>query len=794
MNLKEKILLFMQESAYKPLNAEDLALEMEIRGKELIEFWRALEELEHDAKIFKTRYDKYGIPEKMSLVVGRLSLSSKGFGFVIPENPLTEDESDLYIAQDDLKTAMHNDVVIARVNRQNLAGRSREGEIVRIVNRANKKIIGTFDASKNFGFVIPDDKRIGQDIFVARENFNKAKVGAKVVVEIINWPDKQRSAEGKIVEVLGYKGDVGIEILSIIKKHDLAMEFPAEVEQEANKVPEQVLVDESENRRDLRDKIIVTIDGDDAKDLDDAIYIERLANGNFLLGVHIADVSYYVRENTPLDKEARERGTSVYLVDRVLPMLPRRLSNGICSLNAGEDRLAMSIEMEIDYRGKVLKYEIFPSIIKVHTRLTYNIVRKILVDNDEALRQEHAKLMEPLENMERLCHILRNHRMQRGAVDFDFPEIKVKLDDTGKPIELVKRVRSLSESIIEEFMLIANETIAQHMHKIKMPFVFRVHEQPEQGKIDKLNNLLHNFGQNIPKSDEIRPKELQNILKKVAGKPEERIISTVMLRSLKQARYEAENIGHFGLAATYYTHFTSPIRRYPDLIVHRLLRETFRTGDISEKRKQKLTAILPEIALHASQRERAAAEAERETVDLKKVEYMTQFIGQHFMGIINGVTAFGIFVELESGVEGLVRVSSMQNDYYVYVEEQYALIGEHTKKVYRLGDQVEIIVANANIEERNIDFIIADNGQYIPRPMPEKKFLGKSKSAKKNKDDNKQRRSNGNKPKASGDSIIVDFGEAKENKKNYNGIKPKVKSSKKQKKRKPLPHKNKKKK
>ena len=794
MNLKEKILLFMQESAYKPLNAEDLALEMEIRGKELIEFWRALEELEHDAKIFKTRYDKYGIPEKMSLVVGRLSLSSKGFGFVIPENPLTEDESDLYIAQDDLKTAMHNDVVIARVNRQNLAGRSREGEIVRIVNRANKKIIGTFDASKNFGFVIPDDKRIGQDIFVARENFNKAKVGAKVVVEIINWPDKQRSAEGKIVEVLGYKGDVGIEILSIIKKHDLAMEFPAEVEQEANKVPEQVLVDESENRRDLRDTIIVTIDGDDAKDLDDAIYIERLANGNFLLGVHIADVSYYVRENTPLDKEARERGTSVYLVDRVLPMLPRRLSNGICSLNAGEDRLAMSIEMEIDYRGKVLKYEIFPSIIKVHTRLTYNIVRQILVDNDEALRQEHAKLMEPLENMERLCHILRNHRMQRGAVDFDFPEIKVKLDDTGKPIELVKRVRSLSESIIEEFMLIANETIAQHMHKIKMPFVFRVHEQPEQGKIDKLNNLLHNFGQNIPKSDEIRPKELQNILKKVAGKPEERIISTVMLRSLKQARYEAENIGHFGLAATYYTHFTSPIRRYPDLIVHRLLRETFRTGDISEKRKQKLTAILPEIALHASQRERAAAEAERETVDLKKVEYMTQFIGQHFMGIINGVTAFGIFVELESGVEGLVRVSSMQNDYYVYVEEQYALIGEHTKKVYRLGDQVEIIVANANIEERNIDFIIADNGQYIPRPMPEKKFLGKSKSAKKNKDDNKQRRSNGNKPKASGDSIIVDFGEAKENKKNYNGIKTKAKSSKKQKKRKPLPHKNKKKK
>lgn len=718
MNLKEKILAFMRKDAYKPLTAEDLAEQMELKGTDLAEFWDILQQLEDNADIIKTRFGKYGVPERMNLVVGRLSVTNKGFGFVIPENPQSPDEPDVFIPSDAMLNGMHNDRVVTRVHRQSAQGRAREGEIIRVVKRANSKIVGTFECSRHFGFVTPDDQRIGHDIFIPKDEFNGAPIGAKVVVEITKWPEKRRSAEGKIIEVLGVKGDPGIEILSIIKKHNLPTEFPADVDREADKAPASISADELAGRRDLRDLPIVTIDGEDAKDLDDAVYVKRLKEGRFLLGVSIADVSYYVRENTALDQEARARGTSVYLVDRVLPMLPARLSNGICSLNAGEDRLAMSIEMEIDYRGKVLSYEIFPSVIRVQKRLSYTTVRKILVDHDETLRSQHRDLLEPLENMERLCHILRDRRMRRGAVDFDFPEIKVKLDEAGEPVELLKRVRTLSESIIEEFMLVANETVAEHMHRLGVPFMFRVHEQPEREKMDKLNNLLHNFGQSLPKSNEIRPSVLQKILSRIAGRPEERIISTVMLRSLKQARYEAENLGHFGLAATYYTHFTSPIRRYPDLIVHRLIRETFNTGDVSAKRRQKLAAMLPEIAIHSSQRERAAAEAERETVDLKKVEYMARFVGEEFDGVINGVTAFGIFVELENGVEGLVRVSSMDDDYYQYMEEQYALIGERTKKMYRLGDAVRILVARANPADRTIDFVLADNGSVAKALAP----------------------------------------------------------------------------
>ncbi|HWQ60816.1 MAG TPA: ribonuclease R, partial [Negativicutes bacterium] len=434
--------------------------------------------------------------------------------------------------------------------------------------------------------------------------------------------------------------------------------------------------------------------------------VERGKNGRFLLGVHIADVSHYVRENTPLDDEARERGTSVYLVDRVLPMLPHRLSNGICSLNAGVDRLAMSVQMEIDSNGRVLAYEIFPSVIRVHTRLSYNIVRRILAEDDEELKAEYRPLLGQLAEMERLCSILRQRRLSRGAIDFDFPELKVRLDERGRPTAIEKRTRSIAESVVEEFMLAANETVAEHMDKLGVPFVFRVHEEPDPEKMVKLNNLLHNFGQGLRKPDEIRPKALQRVLDRVAGRPEERLISTVMLRSLKQARYEAANLGHFGLAATYYTHFTSPIRRYPDLIVHRILRDTFASGDISARRRQKLAAVLPEIALHSSQRERAAAEAERETTDLKKVEYMAQFVGEEFAGTISGVTAFGLFVELENGIEGLAHVSGMDDDYYRYDEERYALLGQRTGKVYRLGDAARVTLVKVNPAERTIDFVL----------------------------------------------------------------------------------------
>jgi ribonuclease R len=717
MSLKEKVLAFMQEEAYKPLSAEDLAEEMELKAKDLTDFWPLLQELEENANVIKTRYGKYGVPERMNLVVGRITVSNKGYGFVIPDNPQNPEDTDVFIPPDAMLNAMHNDRVVTRVHNTHRPGpgKAREGEIIRIVRRANPRIVGTFEYSRHFGFVTPDDPRMGHDIFIPKEECHGVKTDSKVVVEITRWPEKKRSAEGKIVEILGRKGDTGIEILSIIKNHNLPTEFPPEVEQAANEAPSVISAEELEGRQDLRQLPIVTIDSEDAKDLDDGVHVERLKNGRYLLGVHIADVSYYVRENTILDKEARTRGTSVYLVDRVLPMLPHRLSNGICSLNAGEDRLAMSIHMEIDHQGSVVRYDIFSSVIRAKKRLSYNIVRKILVDHDDALRSEYQELLRQMEDMERLCQILRSRRMRRGAIDFDFPELKVKLDEQGNPLEIVKRVRSLSESIVEEFMLVANETVAEHMHRLDVPFVFRVHEEPEREKMVKLNNLLHNFGQTLTKVDEVQPLALQKILSHIAGRPEERIISTVMLRSLKQARYEAENLGHFGLAATYYTHFTSPIRRYPDLIVHRLLRETFQTGDVSAKRRQKLAAMLPEIALHSSERERAAAEAERATVDLKKVEYMARFVGEEFNGIINGVMAFGIFVELENGVEGLVRVSSMEDDYYQHVEEQYALIGERTHKVYRLGDAVKVVLTRVNPEERNIDFILAPGQGIQPR-------------------------------------------------------------------------------
>lgn len=730
MILKDKILEFMRKEAYKPLTAEELAGEMELKGTELKELWEVLEELEGNADIIKTRYDKYGVPERMNLVVGKLSASNKGYGFVIPEKVQNPDETDVFIPPDGMMSAMHHDRVVVRIHCKSGEGKSRDGEIIRIVKRANSRIVGTYEASRNFGFVTPDDLRLGQDIFIPKDGKSIVKNGSKVVVEITKWPERKRSAEGKIIEVLGNPGDTGIEILSIIKRHNLPIEFPPEVEQAAEKAPSIIAEEEIAGRRDLRDLPIVTIDGEDAKDLDDGVYVERLKNGNYMLGVYIADVSYYVQENTVLDKEARERGTSVYLVDRVLPMLPRLLSNGICSLNAGEDRLAMSAHMEVDHQGQVVKYEIFPSVIRVKKRYSYTVVRKILVEHDEALISENQELLPQLEDMERLCRILRERRMRRGAIDFDFPELKVKLDEAGKPVEIIKRVRSLAESIIEEFMLVANETVAEHMHNLKVPFVFRVHEEPDEEKMVKLNNLLHNFGQSLPKVGEIQPGALQKVLTRISGRPEERIISTVMLRSLKQARYEAHNLGHFGLAATYYTHFTSPIRRYPDLIVHRVIRETFNTGDISAKRKEKLTAMLPEIALHSSERERAAAEAERETVTLKTVEYMAQFVGEHFDGIINGVTAFGIFVELDNGVEGLVRVSSMEDDYYQYIEEQYALIGDRSHKTYRLGDAVKVILMRVSIEERNIDFVLEANSAWIERVGNRRPSKGKSQGAR----------------------------------------------------------------
>lgn len=761
MDLKERILAYMKEKAYKPLLAEDLAEGMHLTQEELVEFDAALEELEKEGAVIKNRSDLYGIPSRMHLVVGRLSMTAKGFGFIIPDVRASEDETDVFVPGADLNTAMHGDRVVARVAPAVEEGRSREGEIIRILERANEKIVGTFESSKTFGFVTPDNTKLSQDIFVPKKAFHGAKTGSKVVVEITKWPDRRRNAEGKVIEVLGKVGDPGVDVLSVMRQYDLSETFPEDVQAAASAMEQEPAPEEYRGRRDRRDFPIVTVDGEDSKDLDDGVFARRNEDGSFFLGVYIADVSWYVRENQPLDREAYERGTSVYLVDRVIPMLPKELSNGICSLNAGVDRLAMACEMQISVDGEVLSYEIVPTVIHVYRRLTYNIVNKVLVDHEEPFYSDNQDIRGMLETLADLRNALKAKRHRRGSIDFDLPEVKVKLDEQGHPVALIKREGSLAESIIEECMLIANETVARHMDTKNLPFMYRVHEQPSTEKIERLNNLLSTFGLFVKQNEngEIVPMDVQQVLEKVEGKPEERIISTVALRSMQQARYSDLSLGHFGLAARYYTHFTSPIRRYPDLIVHRLLRETFATGTIPRERQEKLRSILPGIAEHVSERERIAIEAERETTDMKKIEYMAQFVGEEFSGIISGVTAFGIFVELDNGVEGLVHVSTMVNDYYEYVEEQYAMIGERTRKAYRLGDEVEVLLVRANVEERNLDFVLKDNGAYDPQAMQNAVRGGRSKGGKSggNGRDKKDDRKGGTRPpRRKEDDIIAE--------------------------------------
>lgn len=720
-NIKEMIMEFMQEQGYAPMTAEDLLDKLsEKTSFNPTKFWQELMALEQNGNIIKTRFETYGLPEKMGLVTGRFQLTSKGFGFVIPDNK--GDRPDVFIPPRALNSAMNNDRVMARIN-NDIYGKKPEGEIIRIITRANNKTVGTFCRNGDFAFVVPDDKRVGKDVYVMRKHFNGAREGQKVVVEITEWPKENRSAEGKVTEILGNIGDVGLEILSIIKQNDLPLEFPQEVIEASKKVPKAIRKEELKGRRDLRDRAVVTIDGEDAKDLDDAVYVQQLSKDEFLLGVYIADVSYYVTENSVLDKEARQRGTSVYLVDRVLPMLPERLSNGICSLNAGEDRLAMSCEMKIDRKGKILDYEIFPSVIHVRHRLSYNIVREILA-GDEQLCEKYNDILPMVKLMDELREILHGKRVKRGAIDFDLPEQKVILDEKLKPVKIVNRIHGNSESIIEEFMLAANETVAHHMSAQKWPFIYRVHDIPSQERMQELAKLLANFNVKFKVSEETKPLEVQHAVQAMNGRPEERLVNTVALRSMKQAVYQTENIGHFGLAAQYYTHFTSPIRRYPDLIVHRLLRAWMHNPSMTDGESEKLSDNLDVIAEHSSLRERAAAEAERATVELKKAEYMAEHIGEEFDGVISGVTAFGMFVELENGVEGLVHISSLMDDYYEFYEDRYALVGTHTKNQYRLGDKVRIEVLNVNISEVSIDFIMAGENDGV-REHIRSQLLGK---------------------------------------------------------------------
>ncbi|KNF10112.1 ribonuclease R [Gottschalkia purinilytica] len=705
MNIKHKIVEFMREQAYKPMLKEELARFFEIEKNQYKDFYKILDEMEKEGLVVQTRQSTYGVPERMNLVVGTIQAHHRGYGFLIPDD---KELSDVFISAQDLNGALHGDKVIARVNLKSEDSRSQEGEIIRILERANKTIVGVFENSKNFGFVIPTNTRITMDVFIPKADFNGAKTNQIVEIEITKWPEKRRNPEGRVINILGYKDDAGTDILAIIKKFNLPEEFPEDVIEEAEAIDEEIPEKEIARRVDLRDKTIFTIDGADAKDFDDAVSIEKLDNGNYELGVHIADVTHYVRQNRPLDKEALKRGTSVYLVDRVIPMLPEKLSNGVCSLNPKVPRLTLSIFMEINDKGKVLGHKVVESIIESKERLVYDDISDILENKDETLTKKYQHILKELEMMEELCKILIKKREERGSIEFDFPESKIILDEKGKPIEISEYDRRIANRIIEEFMLISNETIAEYMYWSEIPFLYRVHEDPDEERINEFSKFIHNFGYSLKGSQEIHPKELQALLKKIEGKKEEAVINTLMLRSLKKAIYSSESQSHFGLATKYYCHFTSPIRRYPDLQIHRIIKD-FINGRITEKDIEKLKAHLPEVASQSSRRERLADEAERETDDLKKVEFMEDKIGEEYEGVVSGAIPSGFFVELDNTIEGFVHISTLTDDYYHYDDQIYGFVGERSKNSYKIGDTVRIKVAKVSLANRRIDFSLAKN-------------------------------------------------------------------------------------
>ncbi|MGG3737402.1 ribonuclease R [Aeribacillus pallidus] len=730
----EKLLHYMKDEAYKPLTVQELEEAFGIEDSAAFkEFVKALVYMEEKGLVVRTRSNRYGLPEKMNLIRGKLTGHAKGFAFVVPDDPNLDD---IFIPPNETNDAMHGDHVLVRVSSES-SGARREGTVVRILERGIKEVVGTYTESKYFGFVIPDDKKLASDIFIPKNANMGAVEGHKVVVKITTYPEGRKSAEGEVIKILGHKNDPGVDILSIIHKHGLPQAFPDDVMKQANETPDTISEEEIANRRDLRNEMIVTIDGADAKDLDDAVTVKKLENGNYKLGVHIADVSYYVKEGSPIDREAFERGTSVYLVDRVIPMIPHRLSNGICSLNPKVDRLTLSCEMEINPQGEVIHHEIFQSVIKTTERMTYSDVNKILVDKDEELRKKYEPLVPMFELMEELASILRDKRMKRGAIDFDFKEAKIIVNEEGKPTDVVIRERSVAERLIEEFMLIANETVAEHFHWLDVPFIYRIHEDPKEDKLHRFFEFITNFGLVVKgTANSVHPRALQEILEAVEGKPEEMVVSTVMLRSMQQAKYDPESVGHFGLSTDFYTHFTSPIRRYPDLIVHRLIRTYLIEGKMDEATRAKWEQQLPEIAQHSSQMERRAVDAERETDELKKAEFMEDKIGQEFEGIISSVTNFGMFVELPNTIEGLVHVSYMTDDFYRYDERHYAMIGERTGNVFRIGDEITVRVINVNKEERSIDFEIV--GMKINRKKERNEELRVVKAKEKKKKQGKE--------------------------------------------------------
>lgn len=694
---KKVIYDFICDDLYVPMKAKEIAVVLNVPKPQKHELMEVLDALLADGKVELTGKGKY-IKSNGKFLTGIFTAHPRGFGFVTVEG----EEEDIFIPADQTNGALHMDTVQVAIARTS-GGKRKEGTVVKIVARGTTQLVCTYEKSKTFGFAVPDNQRFAQDIFIPAERSKGAVSGHKVVVEITDYGKNGKKPEGKVVEIIGHINDPGTDIMSIVKGYDLPVDFSSKIMKQVENVSNEVSKADMAGRLDLRDWQTVTIDGEDAKDLDDAITLVKEGE-LYKLGVHIADVSNYVQENSALDVEALKRGTSVYLVDRVIPMLPHKLSNGICSLNAGENRLALSCIMMIDAKGNVVDHTIVETVIRVDRRMSYTSVKKILEEHDETERREYEELVPMFELMQELAAILRKKRMKRGSIDFDFPETKIILDEKGRPVEIKPYDRNVATKIIEDFMLIANETVAQDYFWQELPFVYRTHENPDAEKIKKLGTFINNFGYTIHiGQDEVHPKELQKLLMKIDGTPEEALISRLTLRSMKQAKYTTINTGHFGLATNYYCHFTSPIRRYPDLQIHRIIKDNLRgrmnTGKIDHYEK-----ILPEVAKHSSEMERRADEAERETDKLKKVEYMEERIGQVFEGVISGVTEWGFYVELPNTIEGLVHVTTLTDDYYHYQEATYEMVGEATNRRYKLGQKVKVMVMGTDRLLRTIDF------------------------------------------------------------------------------------------
>ncbi len=669
-------------------------------ASELTEVLKCLHNLEEKATVYQSKAKKYMLLVNSHLKTGKFMGNKKGFGFVSIQG-----EEDTFIAKNNVNGAIDGDTVILEIFKK---GMKPEGRILSIVNRENKLFVGEYYYKDKKGYIIFDDNKISIEVIIEPTKSMNAMDGHKVLIKL-GKKLKANTYEGEVVKIIGHKNDPGVDILSIIAKYDFSDQFPEEVMKELDNIPNEIDEKDIKNRTDLRDMELFTIDGDDAKDLDDAVSLKMLENGNYELGVHIADVSFYVRENTEIDKEAYNRGTSVYLVDRVLPMLPHKLSNGICSLNGGVDRFAISCIMEINDKGNVVNYNIFPSVIRSKLRMTYKKVNDILDKN--VVDELYVPFEKTLRNMKKLSDILRENKRRRGYIDFEIPEVKILVDEKGKPIELSKREQGTGEKLIEDFMIAANETVATYINNMELPFIYRIHGEPSEEKINNFLNFVQILGYKpIGKVKKSSPQSIQGLLNQLKGAPEYPIFSELLLRSMQKAVYSENNIGHFGLGSICYTHFTSPIRRYPDTTVHRLLRTYIFDGHIDNYTIDAMNTKMPVIAEHSSEKEVDAVECEREVDDMKMAEYMEEHIGKVYTGRISGVMNFGLFVELDNLVEGLIRIEDLDDDFYIYDEENYRLIGRKHKKQYRMGDKIKIIVKDASKETKTIDFLIFKEG------------------------------------------------------------------------------------